>query len=156
MGAIICTAIIAMGISVTFCALYGNAMSVLEDPAFACTVQGTDVASRWATAIKLNFWTYLILSVSGLLSMVGACMPVIRKINAAIQGCCLGVLQLAAIIYLGVVRLDQFGQVCADEQNSAQFQLIFETSQFLLNMFISQCCLACCIMTCMSTGAKFK
>ena len=155
-GAIIGTAVISMGMSITFCALWGTYLQVTSDPAFDCQVEGVVVTDTWSTAIKLNFWTYLIISISGLLAVAGAFVPAIRLANSVIQSCCLGTLQLAAIIYLGVVRLNRYGAVCADPGIATQFPLVNQTSTFMLNMFISQCVLSCCIMSCMSTSAKFK
>lgn len=155
-GIIIGTAVFGMAISVTFTCFWGNALQWTEDATFNCSVGGVDVAARWAIAIKLSFWTYLIMSVSGLLAIAGAFVIPIRCINAVVQGCCLGTLQLAAIIYTAVVRWDQYGQACADVDNATNFPLMYTTGTFMFNMLISEIVLGGCALGCMSSSGKFK
>ena len=130
-GIIISTAITGMAIAITFAVLWGGWLEALDSPDWVCKVGDVDVAATWATAIKLNFWTYLIISVSGFLAIVGACIPMIRLVNSIIQSCCLGTLQVVAIIYLAVVRLNTNGSVCASTGDDPTFALIFSAGVFM-------------------------
>ena len=116
-GIIICLAVTALGGTVTFAVLWGSWLSYFDEGQLTCNVNPMDhidVIGRWKIAVELNMWTYIIMSISSLLAMVGAFVAAVRLCNAIIQVCCLGSLQLAAIIYLGIVRYDTNGSACAE------------------------------------------
>ena len=155
-GIIACGAVTAMAGTITFAILWAGWLETFEQGQIQCNWNpqaSIDVVGRWKTAVELNMWTYIVMSISCILAVVGAFVAAVRLVNGIIQVCCIGTLQMVAIIYLGVVRLDANGAACADDRGNDMTQ---QFGAFALNMFIAELVLSCCLSSCMSISVRYR